>query len=65
MQSGKGRVCAGPRRCAEAQLLLGHDDEALAGLEKAIAAGGAVLPGCDPYWARLKDTSKYRQLMAR
>jgi hypothetical protein len=46
---------------------LGHDDEALAGLEKAIAAGWReyYLRLHDPYWARLKDHPKDRQRMAK
>jgi len=66
-KSVKYRAAQTLERCAEAQLLLGHDDEALAGLEKAIAAGWReyYLRLHDPYWARLKDDPKYRQLMAK
>jgi len=53
--------------CAEAHLLLGHDDEALAGLEKAVDAGWReyYLRLHDPYWARLTDDPRYRRLMAK
>jgi hypothetical protein len=65
-KSGKYRNARDLERCAEAQLLLGHDDEALAGLEKAVDAGWReyYLRLHDPYWARLKDNPRYRQLMA-
>jgi TolB-like protein/Tfp pilus assembly protein PilF len=65
-KSGKYRSGRTLEHCAEAHLLLGHDDQALAWLEKAVNAGWReyYLRLHDPYWARLKDNPRYRKLMA-
>jgi len=66
-KSGKYRNGRALEHCAEAHLLLGHDDEALAELEKAVDAGWReyYLRLHDPYWARLKDNPRYRRLMTK
>lgn len=53
--------------CAETALLRGRTDEALAWLQRAIAAGWReyYLRQNDPYWAAIEDDPRYRALMAQ
>lgn len=53
--------------CAETALLRGRTDEALAWLERAIAAGWREyhLRQNDPYWAAVEDDPRYRALTAQ
>ena len=54
-------------RCAEAELLRGHIEPALDGLELAIEAGwrGYYVQQRDPYWASAAGHPRYRALMAK
>jgi TolB-like protein len=51
--------------CAENALLIGDRAQALARLERAVAAGwrSIYLREHDPYWASLRDDPRYRKLM--
>jgi hypothetical protein len=54
-------------RCAETELLLGHTEPALDGLEQAIRDGWReyYLRQNDPYWSAVAAHPRYRALMAQ
>jgi TolB-like protein len=64
-----GRLRGGQalHRCAETDLLLGHTDRALAGFERAVAAGWRDYyhRQNDPYWAAVQNRPVYRALIEK